>query len=412
MWIKRVLKGTLLTVVIGGIGLAGWQGYQYWNAEQMDASLNEPETIVWQGNRPMPPTVDPGAYLTAMHASFRDDLQTAADSYLKVYNGDPKSPQAQREAYFFNALLGRFDQLKPVVREISEEYRFALFTDYVQAAYALKQENWAAARQVLEDAKDLPLGEVMKPLLLAWTYVGENDYSAAMKALEPLKQNPELSPYYDYHRGLMALAMKQEFAADDAFQALAEKDLPIFSLYPEVIAFYISRGQWTVANPFYVQWKAFVAQQPATGELITATTSKPLTAKRGVAEVFYNMSTAMGSSQSSYEGALVLSALSLYLNTKQDLPKIWSAEILEQVKKPHLAAYYYNQLNYAETQTIAFKKAMNLMACGRESEAKPILIRLKSTNKNSVQLWWALADVSKRKELAGGCSMLYAYFGY
>ncbi len=393
MRLRSIFKGLLLVGVLSGFGFAGWWGYHLWQETPTLMLEKTEEKPLWVATRPVPETVVPGAYLAALHAVFSDDVQKAADYYLQAIQGDPDNEKLQREAYFFNAVLGRFDLLKPIVDKLPVGYRAIFFTDYVKMAYALHAENWAEFREKTKNRSALPLDEIVVPLLTAWSYAGEQNYEAAMKALEPLNKNPELKAYYAYHSGLIALTLGQEFAADDAFQNLAENKLMIFSLYPEIISFYISRGQWRPDNPFYIQWQLFLSEQSAPAELILARSAEPMTARRGAAEVFYNLSTAMGSSKNSYEGALILSALSLYLNPKQELPKIWSAEVLEQVKKPQLAAYYYNQLPLELTQTMEFKKAMNLIACGRETEAKPLLLRLKHANQTSTSLWWALASV-------------------
>jgi len=407
MWLKRIFKGTCGLAIIGGIGFACWMGYNY--VRENDLSRAETsERIVWQGTRPVPATVEPGAYLAALHATFKDDLEKSAAYYLKVFQGDPDNEVAGREAYFFNAILGRFDLIQNIVEKLSPLSRFALFADYAHIGYALKANNWAVARQEIEARQEMPLAEITLPLLKAWTYVGENNFEGAMKALDPLSENSELSPYYHYHQGLIALALHQDFVADEAFQKLAQKDLPVFSMYPEIIAFYVSRGEWRAENPVYMQWKVFMTQQPATAELILQATAKPLNATRGVAEVLYNLSTAVGSTKDSYEGALILSALSLYLNPKQELPKIWSAEVLEQAQKPHLASYYYAQVP-PTTETMEFKKAMNLIACGRESEAKSSLLHLKNTNKNSAQLWWALATVYQHEKNWSAAARAYTH---
>lgn len=393
MWFKSILKGLGFIVFVGAAVIASWMAYNTWYGGPINILQKPEEKVLWMGEKPAPETIAPGAYLAALNAVFNDDLKKAADYYLQVLQGDPENEKIQREAYFFNAILGNFESLRAVVEELPSDYQTVFFTDYVKMGYALHDEDWAKLRNVIKTRTKLPLDEIIVPLLSAWSYVGEGNYEAAMKALLPLKRNKELAPYYHYHGGLIALALGREFAADEAFQQLAEDKLLIVSMYPEIISFYISRGQWQKDNPFYVQWQLFLAEQPATAELILLRPSESITAKRGAAEVFYNLSTAMGSSKSSYEGALILSALSLYLNPNQELPKVWSAEILEQTQKPQLAAHYYSQMLKGITQTVDFKKAMNLISCGRNKEAKALLLQLQKTNKNSTPLWWALAGI-------------------
>ena len=397
MRFRLILKVFLVIVLLGAMGVAGVIGYRLVQKPQkapvVVSKKEKAEKPEWIGNKPAPKTIEPGAYLAALNAVFNDDLEKAANYYLNVLKGDPDNEEIQREAYFFNAILGNFDVLKDVVHKMPEDYRTVFFTHYVQMGLMIQNEDWAGLREEINKIRLSPLDEIIVPMVKAWSYAGEKDYEAAIKALNPLKKSKDLLVYYNYHCGLISLMLGQEFAADEAFQNLAKEKLYIFSMYPEIISFYISRGGWGPDNPLYAQWQEFFKEQPAAAELISLAAASPITAKRGCAEVFYNMSSAMGASKNSYEGALILSALSLYLNPNQNLPKLWSAEILEQAKKPALAAHYYSKLAQGLTQTIDFKRASNLIACGREKEAKPILLKLMQANKDSSQLWWSLASV-------------------
>jgi len=407
MRVRRFLLGLFFLAIIVACGIGFW--WQYKDLKRLWGNLDTQDSSrpMWASDRPVPATVRPGAYLAALNAVFNEDLEKAAAYYLEVLSGDPNNEKLQREAYFFNAILGNFEILKPLVMALPSEYRVVFLTDYVKLSYLMHDEKWQQVRADLQKKPSIPMADIVTPLISAWSYAAEKDYKSAMAALDLLKQNGGVTAYYHYHRGLIALSLGQDFAADEAFQKLAENKLPTFSLYPEIKSFYVRRGEWRAENPFFVQWQAFAAEQPATAELIMSAGSKQITAKRGVAEVFYNLSTAMGGTKGGYEGGLILSALSLYLNPNQELPKIWNAEVLEQAKKPHLASHYYDQLRGKSTQTMAFKKAMNLLACGREEEAKPLLLQLEHTNQNSTPLWWALASVYQNEK--NWPSALHAY---
>lgn len=392
MRIKTFLKLFIFTFLFVALACGIWLFYFQGSVLKLP-KLPKDEKILWASDKPAPETIEPGAYLAALNAVFNEDLQKAGSFYLKVLAGDPNNEKLQKEAYFFNAILGNFDEIRPMVDKLSPELRAVFLTDYVKIGYAIKDENWQKVREKMTSHPPLPLDEIVRPLLKAWSYAGEKNYQEAMKALDALKKNKGLEAYYYYHKGLIAMLLEQNFAADESFQKLAENKLFSFSLYPEIRAFYVQQGLWHLNNPFYVQWQLFSAEQPGTAEIIMNAGIKRLSATRGAAEVFYNLSTAMGASKTNYEEALILSSLSLYLNPEQELPKIWNAEILEQVKKPQLAKYYYGLLKDRTTQTMEFKKAMNLLACGQKKEAKPLLLQLQYTNQNSTPLWWALASV-------------------
>ena len=176
MWLRRILKVLCALVFISAAGFAGWFGYQYTQVKNAMLNTDALTTFVWQGTRPMPATVEPGAYLAALHANFQDDLEKSAAYYLRVFQGDPDNEAAGREAYFFNAILGRFDLVRPIVEKLSSLSRFALFTDYAHIGYVIQTEKWDLVRKEIESRKEMPLAEITIPLLTAWTYVGENNF--------------------------------------------------------------------------------------------------------------------------------------------------------------------------------------------------------------------------------------------
>ncbi len=401
MYLKKLFKGIAWILVLSGLGIGAWMGYCWYEKKPFLPVLPETKDVakekpVWLSDKPTPKTVEPGAYLSALNAVLNDDLERAAALYLKVLKGDPTNEKLQREAYFFNAILGNFEALRPIVAQMSPEHRIVFLTDHVRAGYALHDKDWTKVQEEIANRRPLPLDEIINPLIRAWSFAGENKLTEAVAALEPLKKQKGLMPYYHYHRGLIAMTLGNSFMAEEAFQNLAGDKLLTVSLYPEIRDFFVRKGNWRLENPFYVQWQLFAAEQPATAELIMQRESKEMTPIRGAAEAFYNISTAMGSSQNSYEGALILSALSLYLNPDQDLPKIWNAEILEQAGKPQLAAHYYKQLKGPLTQTVEFKRASNMISCGHEEEALPLLRQLKRANRESTPLWLALANVYQK----------------
>ncbi len=387
---KSVLMGLTATFALLSLVGAGWYFYQksLLSTESDELSFEK----LWVTKTPAPATVEPGAYLAALNAVMNEDLKLAADFYLKTLAGDIQNEELQQEAYFINAMLGDFEALRPIVDKIKPENQEVLLTDYVKAAYAIKDGNWQKMSDSFAEQRPL-LADKIWPLLQGWRFVAEGQAESAYQAIAPLKEKQGFSPYYHYHRGLMALVLNQADVADESFRQMAEQGLITVSYYPEIKAFYELQGRWNIENPLFVKGQLFQAEQPATAELIMQPASRRLTAVTGAAEVFYNMATALGFTKKNYETTLVLSALSDYLNPNQNLPKVWAAEILEQVEKPQLAQHYYNRITGPLTQTIAFKKAMNLLACHQEAAAEYLLNKLKPTNPDSTPLWVALASV-------------------
>ena len=357
--------------------------------------LSEP--VVWKTKRHIPETVDLGAYLTAFTALQNQNLDVVADKYLQVLKTDKSNEKLAQEAYFLNALLIRFDKIRFLVDNLSKTHQPALLTEYAEVAYAAKEQNWQKMRDILDGKDAHPLDAFLGQLLRAWSYAAENNSVAAYAALDKLKKNPDFMPYYAYHKGLIGLYFKDVTTADLEFRHMAENSLITASCLPEMQAFFMTNNAWNLNNPLFVQTQLLQAKQPATLELMRAMPVRSITPIRGMAEALYNVSTALGPDASVQESALILNALSLYLQPKALLPLVWGGEILEAIGKPAFASYYYEQMD-GVTNTLRFKKAMNLIQRGQKEKALVILNKLKASNSDSLVLWLALAGVYAESE--------------
>ena len=163
---KSIFKGLFFLGLMGAAGVAGFFGYRAWQDKNkiVPTSVKKAEKLVWVTDKPIPETVEPGAYLAALNAVFNDDLEKAADYYLDVLKGDPGNEDIQREAYFFNAILGKFEALRSVTEKLPDDYRAVFFTNYVQMGYAVHDEKWQELRDSIKKQSTLPLDE----LVLSW----------------------------------------------------------------------------------------------------------------------------------------------------------------------------------------------------------------------------------------------------
>ena len=394
MKLKKWIIGFGMLSVLVAAGLGGW----YMGTQRTKSPKEDTTRALWVSDRPIPKTVEPGAYLAALNAVFSDDIERAANYYIQVLQGDPENEKLQREGYFFNALMGRFDELRFVVERLNKKSESEYLTGYVLSAYAVKDQNWSRVREVMPANKTLLMEKILTPVVRAWSYAAEGNKEQALAELNTLKTLKDIDGYYGYHKGLIGLLLRDAALADEGFVEMSKTTLRTVSFYPEIRAFYLRQNKWNAENPVFVQWKLFEDKEPAKAEIVMAGLPRPMTANRGIGEAFYNISSAFGGIREYYEGSLILSALSLYLNPDQELPKIWNAEILEQIGKPNWASYYYAQLPNRMSQTLSFKKAMNYVSCGKDDEALKLLDQLKLTNRDNTSLWLALAGVYQNKK--------------
>ncbi|MBP5343591.1 MAG: tetratricopeptide repeat protein [Alphaproteobacteria bacterium] len=388
----RLILGFLLFLNVAsiiGILYAQYKGRVLDEANKGDADVPE---VLWMTDRKIPEKVDLGAYLVAFSALQNQQWEIASDKYLQVLKTDPDNYTLGKEAYLLNVLMGRLDKIEDLAKSLNRFQQPGLLTEYVLATYAIKKQEWASFRTILERKKKHPVDDLLKPLLIAWSFAAENNVEGAYQALKTLKSKKEFIPYYAYHQGLISLWLKDEKRAHDSFTQFASDSLIVVSYLPEIQAFYAMRNAWNMDNPIYVQSQLLQAKQPATIELMRAEAVRPITPLLGIAEAFYNVSTALGGSAAAQESALLLNALSLHLRPQALLSLVWSAELLDAMGKPEIASYYYAQMKTG-SQTLQFKQAINLIQKKRLTEALSILDKLKTTNQNSLSLWLILAGL-------------------
>ena len=179
--------------------------------------------------------------------------------------------------------MGRLDKIEDLVKSLNSFEQPGLLAEYALAGYAAKKKDWTSFRAILKQKKKHPVDELLKPLLLAWSFVAEEKSDEAYQTLEPLKAKAEFVPYYAYHKGLIGLLLKNDTAAKEGFSLLATNSLIVMSYLPEIQAFYAVRNAWNLDNPMFVQTQILQSKQPATVELMRSYPVRPMTPLLGMA---------------------------------------------------------------------------------------------------------------------------------
>jgi len=386
-----VILGFLLLLNIVTAGIILYIQHKNRADAVIDNKLKD-ENVLWMTDRQIPDQIDLGAYLAAFSAFQDQQWEIAADKYLQVLSTDPDNHTLGKEVYLLNVLMGRLDKIEALVQSLSRFQQPGLLTEYALASYAAKRQDWEAFRRILQQKKKHPVDDLLKPLLIAWSFAAEKNAKEAYQTLDSLKSNSEFVSYYAYHKGLIGFVLKDDNVAQDGFSLLASRPLIIMSYLPEIQAFYAVRNAWNLDNPVYAQAQILQSKQPATVELMRSEPVRPMFPLLGIAEAFYNVSTALGSGNAAQESALLLNAFSLYLRPKALLPLVWGAELLDAMGKPEIASYYYAQMKTG-SQTLRFKQAINLIQKKQLTAALEVLDKLKQTNQDSLSLWLILAEV-------------------
>jgi len=159
------------------------------------------------------PTVA-GNYLAARHASTERDAGAAAGFYRSALREDPKNSELLDRAFISTLADGDIEESVKLAEKILTVDKGNRVARLVIGVRALKQKNYAAAQQNINQSVRGPITDLVAVLLSGWAQVGAGDVKAAAASVDKLA-GPEWYPIFkDLHVGLMYdLSNKEKEAA-------------------------------------------------------------------------------------------------------------------------------------------------------------------------------------------------------
>jgi len=127
-----------------------------------------------------------GNYLAARHAGVERDASAAATYYLNVLRTDPRNPDLLNPAFLSELTDGDVDQAGKLADKLLQVDRTDRIARLVIGVRALKQKQYAPARQNLSQSVRGPVTDLTATLLSAWTSFGANDTKGAIDTIDKL----------------------------------------------------------------------------------------------------------------------------------------------------------------------------------------------------------------------------------
>lgn len=349
--------------------------------------------------------IDSGAYLAARVAEAENDFRAAAAWYGKAIIADSGNAQLLDGAILAEIGVGDF-----ALAVEAAGLRQGLDGDPSQlaevalAADEAKREDYAAIIAAREAGRDI--GDLANSLVVAWARVGEGKMSEALEAFDAVTRKRGYEAFGYYHKAL-ALASVGDFeGADEILSGKAAGPITVMRRGVFAHAQILSQLERN-ADALALLDRSF---GPAPDPIVDAVrhrlqAGEPIpfdtvtSARDGIAEVFYTISTALnGEADPVY--TLVHLRVAGFLRPDHSDALLLTADVLEELGQHDLAAETYAAFPPDDPSyvTAEIGRAGALRSQGKSDAAIEALQTLARSHGDLRHVQFALADLLRSQE--------------
>lgn len=283
------------------------------------------------------PTGAFGAYLAGRFATAESDTEAAARFFASALAADPANPELLQRSFAAELADGR-DAL-PLAGRILERQPQALMPNLVLLASEVRAGRFDLAEA---RARALPregAGQLLQPLLLAWSQAGRGAWDQALATLRPLAEGPRFRAVYALHAGLIADLAGRPREAERFFRAAEAEGSPSLRTAELLAGFANREGRPEEAGRILASAIAGSEEAAlAEARLARAPNRRAVnSAAEGMAEALYSLAAPLRQQEAS-EFALLLLRIALLLRPDFPPAKLLIADILEGERRFEPAA--------------------------------------------------------------------------
>lgn len=359
--------------------------------------------------------LDSGAYLAARIAESENDFRAAATWYAKAIIADATNPQLLDGAILAEIGIG---DLTAAARAAS--LRQGLGGDASQLAEVAliadeaKREDFAAIIAGAGNGRDI--GDLANALVVAWAKVGAGKMSEALEDFDALTRNKGYEAFGYYHKAL-ALASVGDFeGADEILSGKAAGPITVMRrgvfAHAQILSqlernadavALLDRSFGTAPDPIVDA----VRRRLQAGEPIPFDTVA--SARDGIAEVFYSISTALNGEADPVYTLLHLRVAG-YLRPDHSDALLLTADVLEELGQHDLAAETYAGFPPDDPSyvTAEIGRAGALRSLGKADAAIEALQTLARSHGDLLGVQFALGDLLRSEERFDEAEIAYS----
>jgi tetratricopeptide (TPR) repeat protein len=349
-----------------------------------------------------------GSYLAARHAGVERDSATAAAYYLNVLKSDPRNADLLARTFLSVLTDGDIEEAGRLADRLVQVDRNDKIARLVIGVRALKQKQYAFARQNLAQSVRGPVTDLTAAMLTAWAQAGAGDTRAAVDTLDHLSGPDWYSIFKDLHAALIDDVANNKKEAGKRYERAYKAD-PVAVRTVEAYGRFLSRtASKDDALKIYDEFNKALPDHPVIAEeikQITAGEKLPVladTPQAGAAEGLYGLGASIGR-RGGEDLALIYLQLALYLEPNHTMAMLSLADLYESLKKPELAIKVYDRIPASSPlhRNAEIQIASDLDALDRTDEAKKRLERLVADRPKDMEAIIAYANILRgRKEFA------------
>ena len=356
-----------------------------------------------------------GSYLAARHAGVERDSETAAAYYLNVLKADPRNADLLSRTFLSVLTDGDIDEAGRLADRLIQLDRTDRIARLVIGVRALKQKQYAIARQNFAQSVRGPVTDLTATLLSAWALAGAGDTHAAIDTLDRLAGPDWYAIFKDLHGGLILDVANNKKEAGKRYERAYKAD-PMALRTVQAYARYLSRnGGKDDALKLYQQFNKGVADHPvvveemkeiSAGEKLPPLADSP---RAGAAEALYGLGASIGR-RGGEDLALVYLQLALYLEPTHAMALLSLADLYDSLKKPELAIKIYDRIPASSPlrRNAEIQVASDLDSLDRTDEAKKRLEALIAEHPKDSEAIIALGNILRGRKAFAECAEVYS----
>ena len=356
-----------------------------------------------------------GSYLAARHAGVERDSGTAAAYYLNVLKADPRNADLLSRTFLSVLTDGDIDEAGRLADRLIQLDRTDRIARLVIGVRALKQKQYAIARQNFAQSVRGPVTDLTATLLSAWALAGAGDTHAAIDTLDRLAGPDWYAIFKDLHGGLILDVANNKKEAGKRYERAYKAD-PMALRTVQAYAHYLSRnGGKDDALKLYQQFNKGVADHPvvveemkeiSAGDRLPPLADSP---RAGAAEALYGLGASIGR-RGGEDLALVYLQLALYLEPTHAMALLSLADLYDSLKKPELAIKIYDRIPASSPlrRNAEIQVASDLDSLDRTDEAKKRLEALIAEHPKDSEAIIALGNILRGRKAFAECAEVYS----
>ena len=360
-------------------------------------------------------TTAAGSYLAARHAGVERDSTTAAAYYLNVLKSDPRNTDLISRTFLSVLTDGDIDEAGRLADRLIQIDRSDRIARLVIGVRALKQKQYALARQNFAQSVRGPVTDLTAALLSAWSSAGSGDTRSAIDTLDHLTGPDWYGIFKDLHSGLILDLANNRKDAGKRYERAYKSD-PLALRTVEAYGRYLSRaGGKDDALKIYEEFSKAVPNHPIiteemkevqAGDKLSPLVDSP---QLGAAEALYGLGASIGH-RGGEDLALIYLQLALYLEPNHAMALLSLADLYELLKKPDLAIKIYDRIPPSSPlhRNAEIQIASDLDTLDRTDEAKKRLEKLIAENPKDTEAIIALANILRGRKDFAQCGDVYS----